>query len=53
MKAEVLQVEIGASEGRQSGQGPGKKKFDKKFWNLQFLSYTNVIHLKKKAETNF
>ena len=24
------------------------KKIDQKFWNPQFLSYTNVIHLKRK-----
>ena len=40
-----------ASGGRWSGQGPGEKKFDQKFWNLQILSYTNVIHLKRKLIT--
>ena len=28
---EVAEVEIAASEGRRSGQGPGEKKFDQKF----------------------
>ena len=28
---EVAEVEIVASEGRRSGQGPGEKKFDQKF----------------------
>ena len=28
-----------------------EKKVDQKFWNLQFLSYTNVIHLKRKLRT--
>ena len=47
----VAEVEIRASGGRRSGQGPGKNKFDQKFWYLQFLSYTNVIHLKRKLST--
>ena len=45
---EVVEVQIAASGGCWSGQGPGEKKFDKKFWNLQFLSHTNIIHLKRK-----
>ena len=28
---EVAEVEIAASEGRRSGQGPGEKKIDQKF----------------------
>ena len=48
---EVAEVEIAASGGRQSGQGPDKKEFDQKFWNQQFLSYKSVIHLKRKLRT--
>ena len=48
---EVAEFEIRALEDRRSGQGPGKKKFDQKFLNMQFLSYTNVIHLKRKLRT--
>ena len=38
-------------EVAEENQGPVEKKFDQKFWNLQFLSYTNVIHLKRKLRT--
>ena len=48
---EVSEVEIAASRGRRSGKGPGEKKFHQKFWNLQFLSYTNIINLKRKLRT--
>ena len=48
---EVTEVEIAVSGGRRRGQGPGEKKFDPKFWNLQFSSYTNVIHFKRKLRT--
>ena len=48
---EVAEVEIAASGGRRSGQGPGEKKFDQKFWNRQFLSYKNIIYLKRKLRT--
>ena len=30
-----------------------KKKIDQKFWNLQFLSYTNFIHIKRKLRPIF
>ena len=29
------------------------KKVDRKYWNLLFLSYTNIIHLKRKLRTIF
>ena len=48
---EIAEVEIAASGGRWIGQGQGEKQIDKKFCNLQFLSYTNVIHLKRKLRT--
>ena len=48
---EVAEVEIAVLGSCQSGQGPGEKKFNQKFWNLQFLSYKNVIHLKQKLRT--
>ena len=50
---EIAEVEIAASGGRRSGQGPGEKKFDQKFGNPQILSYTNIIHLKRKLRTIF
>ena len=30
--------------------GSRQKKINQKFWNLQFLSYTNIIHLKRKLK---
>ena len=50
---EVAEVKIAASGGRRTGQGPIEKKVWSKFWNLQFLSYTNIIHLKRKLRTIF
>ena len=40
---EVAEVGIAALGGHWSGQDPGKKKFDKKFWNLQFLSSFRIF----------
>ena len=48
---EVAEVEIVDLRGRRIGQGRGGEKFDQKLWNLQFLSYTNIIHLKRKQRT--
>ena len=47
----MAEVEFAASGGRRSGQGPDEKKIDQKSWNRQFLSYKNVIHLKRKLIT--
>ena len=44
----VAEVEIAASGGRRSSQGPGEKKFDQKFWNPQFFFFSYVINLKRK-----
>ena len=48
---EVIEVQIAASGGHQSAEGPGKKKLMKNSEICNFLSYANLIHLKRKLRT--
>jgi hypothetical protein len=47
----LLRLKLRSREVAEVARVQVKKKFDQKFWNLQFLRYTNIIHLKRKLRT--